>query len=88
MKGEPGTKGRSEDHELPNKTMKFEMEATDICTAVQFYLNQLVFKEPMYVIAVDKLSLSGSAFRIEFMRSKALDAVGVDKRDMRVDESN
>lgn len=56
------------DNELPNKTMKFEMEQTDIAKAVQYYLNQCVFKVPVFVVSVNKLSLSGSIFNIEFIR--------------------
>ncbi len=57
---------------LPQKTMIFEMSSTDLATAVEYYLNSRLFRTPVSVISVEKLALSGSGFKIEFLRQGAL----------------
>lgn len=59
---------------LPQKTMIFEMSSTDLATAVEYYLNSRLFRTPVSVVAVEKLSLSNSGFKIEFLRQGTLDA--------------
>lgn len=56
---------------LPQNTMIFEMDSTDLATAVEYYLNSRLLRTPVSVLSVEKLSLSNSGFKITFLRQGA-----------------
>lgn len=56
---------------IPESEMKLDMTVQDVSRAVQYYLNAVVFKQPVKVIGVEQLQAhsvaGGNEFRIKFI---------------------
>lgn len=54
----------------PENEMALDMTAQDVARAIEYYMNGVMFKRPITVLAVEKLSTAahhgGNQFRIKF----------------------
>ena len=55
---------------VPEGEMMLDMTVQDLSRAVEYYLNNIVFKKPVHVVGVEKLSAQalhgGNTFQIKF----------------------
>jgi hypothetical protein len=61
---------------IPGNEMALDMTAEDVARAFEYYMNGVLFKRPITVVGVDKLSAAavhgGNQFRIRFTPATAI----------------
>ena len=66
--------------------MVMEMSGEDMCRAVEYYVNNVMFKEPKFVRQVSKITHAGNLlFRIEMLPMPELDSLVHESKTPMVD---